>query len=295
MQMSFRYSMSIDFDSPVCNHNFSLRCIPKSDDRQEITNLKIVIMPEADQWEIEDGFGNLCISGSVKSPHKKFEAVVTGRALMKKQNSVSSENELRENIYKYHTHLTAPSGAVKDAVQKLADRAVKNKAANLKGELKSDTEKLTADIIEIFELEIAETIMDYLHNNMSYVQGVTFVNTTASEAFEMQKGVCQDYSHIMLSMLRTCRICARYVVGMMEGEGFSHAWVEVRHKGRWYGFDPTNYRKTDDRYIKMSHGRDYNDCMINVGCMTGTAMQTTWINVSVAEAVQKKEDNYYDQ
>ena len=78
-------------------------------------------------------------------------------------------------------------------------------------------------------------------------------------------------------------IIARYVAGMMLGEGASHAWVEVLHDGIWTGYDPTNDLIVSDGHIKLSHGRDAWDCAINRGIFLGSANQTTEISVIVAE------------
>ena len=100
---------------------------------------------------------------------------------------------------------------------------------------------------------------------------------------KLKKGVCQDYAHILIALLRMMRIPARYVVGMMIGEGFSHAWVEMEADGRWYGLDPTNDVLVGENYIKISHGRDYNDCIVNKGVFTGMASQKQDISVIVCE------------
>ena len=125
--------------------------------------------------------------------------------------------------------------------------------------------------------------MHKLHQDLSYEKGVTTFQTTAEEAMKLKKGVCQDYAHILIALLRMMRIPARYVVGMMIGEGFSHAWVEMEADGRWYGLDPTNDVFVGENYIKISHGRDYNDCIVNKGVFTGMASQKQDISVIVCE------------
>jgi len=74
-----------------------------------------------------------------------------------------------------------------------------------------------------------------------------------------------------------------WVFGQPGGEGYSHAWVEVCAEGRWYGMDPTNDREVDDTYIKISHGRDYQDCIVNRGTFHGNGMQTQQIKVVVTD------------
>ena len=83
-------------------------------------------------------------------------------------------------------------------------------------------------------------------------------------------------------------IPARYVVGMMLGEGASHAWVEAFCRGYWYGFDPTNNKLVNDEYIKVSYGRDSSDCPVIKGNFYGNGIQTQKEEVSVEE-IQTKE------
>ena len=102
---------------------------------------------------------------------------------------------------------------------------------------------------------------------MRYTPGITTVQTTASEAWAQAAGVCQDFTHVTLSLLRAVGIPARYVSGYLytgSGEvgetviGESHAWVEV-WDGRWHGLDPTNGRVVGEGHVVVARGRDYAD------------------------------------
>jgi len=103
---------------------------------------------------------------------------------------------------------------------------------------------------------------------VEYMHGITGVHSTAAEAWEARKGVCQDMAHITLGALREVGIPARYVSGYLHpkehaevGEavaGESHAWVEW-FAGDWQGFDPTNNIEIGDRHVLVGRGRDYND------------------------------------
>ena len=131
--------------------------------------------------------------------------------------------------------------------------------------------------------------MLYMHSIYSdyvYKSGTTQIATTAEEAFAQGYGVCQDYSHILISLLRMESIPCRYVTGMMLGEGLSHAWVEFYSDGKWIAVDPTNDTVVKDDHIRIAAGRDYSDCSINQGLFTGCdgkAKQYQNICVSVEE------------
>lgn len=118
---------------------------------------------------------------------------------------------------------------------------------------------------------------------MIYVPGITTVQTTASQSLEMKKGVCQDFAHLLISLCRKAGIPARYVTGFMQGEGFTHAWIEFYDAGFWYGFDPTHNRQIDTGYIKVAHGRDYEDCAIDRGSFKGLAQQKLEVFLKVEQ------------
>ena len=114
-------------------------------------------------------------------------------------------------------------------------------------------------------------ICNRVHGAFSYEYGVTGVSTTAADALAVGRGVCQDYTHVMLSVCRLMGLPARYVSGHLVGEGGSHAWVEVlRHvRGRHWvaeGWDPTHNRRAGPCYITIAVGRDY----VDVAPMSGT-------------------------
>jgi transglutaminase-like putative cysteine protease len=113
-----------------------------------------------------------------------------------------------------------------------------------------------------------EQAAGFVASHLSYTPGVTEVSTSAMEAFEAGHGVCQDYAHLTLALLRLMGVPARYVSGYLhprkdasKGEvvsGESHAWVEA-WLGDWWGFDPTNQVPAGERHVIVGRGRDYAD------------------------------------
>jgi transglutaminase-like putative cysteine protease len=124
-------------------------------------------------------------------------------------------------------------------------------------------------------------IMNKLFEYFKYKSGVTNISTTAEDACLLGVGVCQDYAHIYISLLRAFSIPARYVCGLIVGEGQSHAWVEAVCDGSFIAFDPTHNREITDEYIKLGVGRDATDCAINRGVMWGGGLQTQEIECIV--------------
>ena len=113
-------------------------------------------------------------------------------------------------------------------------------------------------------IDLAQALNQWVHRTMSYSHDRTTVFTTAAEAFALRAGVCQDYSHVLLSLCRYCGLPARYVSGHLLGEGGTHAWVEVLIADGEGGvvahaLDPTHGRGAGPRHLTVAVGRDYAD------------------------------------
>ncbi len=107
----------------------------------------------------------------------------------------------------------------------------------------------------------------WVFKSIQYREGVTNVNTTLDQVLKRQEGVCQDFTHLFISIARFHGIPARYVSGYLHqgmgyfGDAQMHAWAEAFVPGvGWKGFDPTNNLLAASDHIKVAHGRDYNDC-----------------------------------
>jgi transglutaminase-like putative cysteine protease len=121
-------------------------------------------------------------------------------------------------------------------------------------------------------LELAHGINHFVFEHMEYGFGATDVHTPAAAAFELGKGVCQDYAHVMIALARHCGLATRYVSGHLLGEGGTHAWVEILlpdgDDARVYAFDPTHDRLVTMKYIVVAVGRDYADVAPTSGVFT---------------------------
>ena len=98
-----------------------------------------------------------------------------------------------------------------------------------------------------------------------------------------RSGVCQDFTHLMLALLRCLGVPARYVSGYiyyLEKEAQSHAWCEVWLPALgWVGIDPTNDQLVDERFVKVAIGRDFTDVPPNKGLFRGKALQSISVRV----------------
>ena len=127
---------------------------------------------------------------------------------------------------------------------------------------------------------IATDFCNRIQRDFTYDGAATDVQTRASDAFALKRGVCQDFSHVMISGLRGIGIPAGYVSGFLrtippagqerlEGADAMHAWVRVwcgREAG-WQEFDPTNGMRASNDHITVGYGRDYGDVAPIVGVL----------------------------
>ena len=138
-------------------------------------------------------------------------------------------------------------------------------------------------------LQLAQALSNYIYQNFEYKAGVTTVETTLDEVWKLKSGVCQDFAHLLLEMLKEVGIPARYISGYicpnkngMRGEGATHAWVEayIPFYG-WLGLDPTNNVLVNDKHVRLAVGRSFADCSPVKGTYKGTARHQLEVNVTV--------------
>jgi transglutaminase-like putative cysteine protease len=130
-------------------------------------------------------------------------------------------------------------------------------------------------------------LMDFVHTSLKYENNSTHVHTHMREVLALQRGVCQDFAHVMLGLCRALRMPALYVSGYLATETASatHAWMEVFVPGfGWQGLDPTHNRLVDENYVKIAVGRDYADVPPVSGTYKGTLDRV--MNVEVKTSVR---------
>ncbi|MBV8552535.1 MAG: transglutaminase family protein [Acidobacteriaceae bacterium] len=130
-----------------------------------------------------------------------------------------------------------------------------------------------------------------LYQTLAYEKATTSVDSPIEHALATRRGVCQDFAHIMIALVRDQRIPCRYVSGYLyhdethedrSAEGASHAWVEALLPGLgWVGFDPTNNLIAGERHIRTAIGRDYADVPPTKGILKGRAQTDLQVRVRV--------------
>jgi len=138
-----------------------------------------------------------------------------------------------------------------------------------------------------------------IYHGFRYEPGATEVSTPLAEVWKQKAGVCQDFAHIMLSILRTAGLPARYVCGYIEsappegealvGSVATHAWVEVLLPGlNWVGLDPTNNKWLSPQHVTVSYGRDFADAAPVRGTFKGSGTQKMAVKVRMRRLREKR-------
>ena len=252
----FKYQTELVFSSPASEHQFMLRILPQSDDRQKIKNLSWFISPDSNTiWPTVDGFGNNALSGEINAPHDHFRFGIEGTAEISGEPYINSDEPHR--VLLYPTELTRAHRALIDFYNNLN----KSSPPGAFGR------------IQHFSTAV--------HSHLRYERGVTINSTTAADAFDLGAGVCQDYTQILLALLRLDKIPCRYVAGLASDYGETHAWVEAWTENKYCAIDPTRNKLIDENYIAISRGRDFADSAIERGVFTGACRGTQTISLSM--------------
>jgi transglutaminase-like putative cysteine protease len=250
-----------------------VRQIPLTTVQQTTLEAKVTTVPSAPQYTYRDYWGTQVVAFNVDGAHEQL--VVQGTSLVDTQTAAGFPTATWDEVAvagARHAELLAASRYTRaDAVLAEATRS-----------LRAST-----------PVETVEAVMAWTHDSLDYVRGVTHVHTSAAEAFGAGSGVCQDFAHLALAVLRAGGIPARYVSGYLHPDpdaeigvtsvGESHAWVEA-WVGDWWGLDPTNGVDIGVRHVVVARGRDYADVAPVRGVYAGSAQHRATVTVKVTRA-----------
>ena len=155
----------------------------------------------------------------------------------------------------------------------------------------------TKDLKTTSPYKLLQELCEYVYSNFKYISGVTDVNSSLDDVWKLKAGVCQDFTSVLLQIIRMFGIPARYVSGYIcpndeikRGEGATHAWIEayIPFYG-WLGFDPTNNAIADENHVRLAVGRDYNDCSPVKGVFKGKVEDKLFVKVTVSTTKENNE------
>lgn len=265
-----------EYDRPVKESVNEIRIYSYKGPGQEALYHQINITDQPDIMQIDDYWGNSTGLFNLMTAHK--ELVIESKLIVRTLGP--SEPLLNRE---------AGIEAVKEA--KINNLELLELSQIKEIELREQISQIAAAFYspEMSVASIVEKCSDYIFTNFKYIKGITNIETTVQEILELRSGVCQDFAHVMLELLRSLGIPSRYVSGYicpnkngMRGEGATHAWVEAWIPGNeWTGIDPTNNVWVTNHHVKLAVGRNFNDCSPIKGTFKGPARQSLSVYVSV--------------
>jgi transglutaminase-like putative cysteine protease len=264
------------YEKPVTESVNEIRIYPYFSEEQEILQHDLTISNYPDVQVYRDYWGNRVGLFSIIESHD--ELVIESKLLIRttRNNAVEPKPdsdfihlkaEVQNNLQLIEM-MKPEIIAKQDEIQRICDTVY-------------EENKCIANVVS--------ECSDHIFQNFTYSKGITTIETTVDEILEHQRGVCQDFAHLLLQILRTLEIPCRYVSGYicphkngMRGEGATHAWVEAWIPGYgWAGIDPTNNIWVTNTHVKLAVGRNFTDCSVVKGTFKGPARQELFVFVSV--------------
>lgn len=258
------HSTGFAYTNPVTSSYNEARLTPRSDARQNVIVNRVETVPATRSYRYTDYWGTAVTAFDLHAPHEELE--VTGLSV------VETEAGSRPEIDAVPTWETMRADAVSDRYDEMLSTTTyvpRNR------QLAATARRLTKGMAPDAAVD---AVCHHVHDEMNYVPGTTGVHTTAVDAWNERSGVCQDYAHLSLLMLRSLGIPARYVSGYLHPkpharvdetvQGQSHAWIEA-WTGSWWGLDPTNATPVTEQHVSVGVGRDYADVPPLKGIYTG--------------------------
>ena len=280
-----------DYAAPVAQAQHVAYLEPLSDARQQLLAYELHIEPTPAQLSHDtDAYGNRCVYFSLNQPHRCLTVRSLGRvSLAPRAAPDAAQSPAWQGVVEA---LRYEAGAQYDAAVEFVQPspyvprlpALRDYAAP----------SFTAGRpVALGALEL----MQRLHADFEFHSSSTDVDTPLIEAFEQRSGVCQDFAHLMIGMLRMLGLPARYVSGYLlttppagqpalQGADASHAWLQVYCPDTpglpegWLDLDPTNNLVPGDSHLRVALGRDYGDVTPLRGVIRGGGQHTLAVSVN---------------
>ena len=285
MIYSVQHTTTFRYEPAVRESVMEIRMQPRSEGNQRCLNFRLDVTPAASIMQYRDFSGNTVHHFDIAGAHSQVK--VTAESSVEVQQA----EEPRASVAGDWSDLDALISAG-DYWEMLLPSQFAQNSVRL-GEFSKEVrcQRRAAPFQLLSELNEA------IYKLFAYVPNSTKVDSPIEDALETRQGVCQDFSHIMIALVRPLRVPCRYVSGYMfhrdaptekqdrSLEGASHAWVEALIPGLgWTAFDPTNNLVGGDRHIRVAIGRDYADVPPTRGVYKGEAESELSVAVTVSPA-----------
>jgi transglutaminase-like putative cysteine protease len=275
-----RHVTSFSYEPAVGESVMEVRLQPRSDTRQRCLTSAIYVNPHSNVTVYRDFYGNAVHHFDIPGKHQSIEVVSEATVEMMprleleglKQSTWEELDELVAHGDYWEMLLPSHYAQITPALDELS----KEWKLERSGDPLSLLKRINTSIYEAF----------------AYVPNTTRVDSPIDDALRSRQGVCQDFAHIMIALVRQLRIPCRYVSGYLyhgdkdqdrSSAGASHAWVEA-YLGEpgWVEFDPTNDLLGCERHIRVAVGRDYWDVPPTRGVHRGEAEGELRVSVTVS-------------
>lgn len=281
MFYSIRHATHFRYSAPVRESLMEVRMHPRSEAHQRCLTFVLSVSPRAHVHTYRDHVGNMVHHFAAPGQHARLlivaESVVSLQPAPELPDSLGAEawDELDAGVREKDFHETLSASHFARPYPQL-DELARTLGVVRRGDPLQLLRELNQRVYEWFD----------------YRPQATRVDSPISEALRSRAGVCQDFAHVMIALVRPLGVPCRYVSGYLHhrvedqdrsSDGATHAWVEAWLPGLgWVGFDPTNNLIAGGRHIRTAVGRDYADVPPTRGVFKGTAETELSVSVSVA-------------
>jgi transglutaminase-like putative cysteine protease len=270
MILEVQHETRFEYSEPVTESMSEVRMEPVSDAGQSCHSFHLAVSPPTQLFRFQDGFGNGVHHFNLLAAHHQVR--ILSASLVETHPQPCDLFSCRAT---YPLNLEGASLEVLDFLQFRGPvRATPRLAPLLEALRPPDGSPLA---------ELAARTAHYIHEHFQYARDVTLATSPVDDVLEKGKGVCQDFTHLMLALLRSFGVPARYVSGYVHRpnkESQSHAWCEVwLPELGWLGVDPTNDQVVNEHFVKVAVGRDFTDVPPNKGIYRGQARETIRVRV----------------
>ena len=293
MRFTIAHRTRYRYPMPVHESHTIVHLQPRSDLSQFCTRFELAVTPRARVFSYADRFGNDVQHFAVLPEHDTLEVIARSqvttargkaRAPAPLRRSVVTADPMLDELYDFlHESRYVRYGPGLDALAQSIG-----------------TPGPDDDIVDWFRKASGA-----INRGFTYESGTTTVYATVEEAIALQRGVCQDFAHVLIALCRRTGIAARYVSGYIHSGGgetlgaeASHAWAEAYLGPHgWIGIDPTNDTWIGDHFVRIATGRDYRDVSPVRGVYVGASSSTMSVDVAV-EALspeQQREQQHREQ
>lgn len=280
MHYSIHHVTKFSYSRPVTESVMELRMRPRSEGIQRLLKFDLSLRPSARLTSYQDHLGNTVHHFDIPARHTQL--VITAEALIEMQPAASLPDALDGSAWDELVELVEHG----DYWEMLAPGNFARPTDLLRDLARELNVRRRDDPLTVLrELNAA------IYGAFDYVPQSTRVDSPIDDALRARKGVCQDYTHIMIALARGLKIPCRYTSGYLfhrvesddrSAQDATHAWVEALLPGLgWVGFDPTNNLMAGERHIRVAVGRDYADVPPTRGVFKGTAESELSVAVQV--------------